>query len=58
MATGKLALAAREGDLQNGCFLAGQIAGMVTKEQPAADIIREICEEAEPILKGAAAWVK
>jgi len=58
MATGKLALAAREGDLQNGCFLAGQIAGMVKKEQPAADIVREICEEAEPILKGAAAWVK
>jgi enoyl-[acyl-carrier protein] reductase II len=58
MGTGKLALAARDGDLQNGCFLAGQIAGMVKKEQPAAEIIREICEGAEPLLKGAAAWVK
>lgn len=58
MGIGKLALAARDGDLQNGCFLAGQIAGMVNKEQPAAEIIREICEGAEPLLKGAAKWVK
>jgi len=58
MAMGSLALAARDGDLQKGSFLAGQVAGMVSKEQPAADIIREVCEEAEPLLKGAAAWVK
>ncbi len=58
MAVGALAKAAKEGDLQEGCFLAGQIAGMVNKEQPAAEIIREICQEAEPLLKGAAKWVK
>lgn len=58
MGTGKLALAAREGDLQNGCFLAGQISGMVNKEQPAAEMISEICQEAETQLKGALAWVK
>lgn len=58
MGVGKLALAARDGDLQNGCFLAGQIAGMVNRTQPAADIVRELCEEAEPLLKGASAWVK
>jgi enoyl-[acyl-carrier protein] reductase II len=58
MAMGSLALAARDGDLQKGSFLAGQVAGMVSKEQPAADIIREVCEEAEPLLKGAGAWVK
>lgn len=57
-AVGALRLAAKEGDLQKGCFLAGQIAGMVNKEQPAADIIREIMEEAEPVLKGACKWVK
>ncbi len=58
MAVGSLASAARDGDLQKGCFLAGQIAGMVTKEEPAAAIIRAVCEEAEPLLKGAALWVK
>lgn len=58
MGTGTLALAAKEGDVQNGCFLSGQIAGMVRREQPAADIVRELCEEAEPLLKGASAWVK
>lgn len=58
MATGSLSLAAREGDLKQGCFLAGQIAGMVKQEQPAADILRDICEQAEPLLKGASAWVK
>jgi len=58
MGVGTLALAAKEGDLQNGCFLAGQVAGMVNREQPAAEIVRELCEEAEPLLKGASAWVK
>ncbi|MDR1778909.1 MAG: nitronate monooxygenase [Clostridiales Family XIII bacterium] len=58
MGVGALALAVREGDWQRGSFLAGQSAGMVKKEQPAAEIIREICEEAEPLLKGAGAWVE
>ena len=52
-----LRLAAKEGDLKRGCFLAGQAAGMVTKRQPAADIVRELIEGAEPILKGAGIWV-
>ena len=38
--------------------MSGQVAAMVNKEQPAAEIIKEIIEEAEPVLKGAAAWVK
>lgn len=58
MGVGAVSKAAVEGDLQNGSFLAGQVAGMVNKEQPAAEIIREICAEAEPLLKGAAQWVK
>lgn len=58
LAVGALRLAVQEGDLKKGCFLAGQIAGMVEREQPAADIVREIVEEAEQILKGAAKWVK
>lgn len=58
MGAGTLRLAALEGDLQHGCFLAGQVAGMIRKEQPAAEIIREMFAEAEPILKGADKWVK
>lgn len=57
MGTGALRLAVQEGDLNNGCFLSGQIAAMVKKEQPAADIIFEIIEEAEIVLKGVCKWV-
>jgi enoyl-[acyl-carrier protein] reductase II len=56
-AAGALRLAAKEGDTERGCFLAGQVSGMIHKEQPAAEIIREMFEEAEPILKGACKWV-
>ena len=58
LAVGALRLAVQEGDLEHGCFLAGQIAAMVKREQPAAEIIKEIMDEAEPILKGAAKWVE
>ena len=58
LAVGKLRMAVQEGDSEQGCFLSGQIAAMVKKEQPAAEIIREIVEEAEPILLEAAKWVK
>ena len=57
MAVGALRLAAVEGDEKNGCFLAGQIAGMVNKEQSAKEIVEEICTEASRILKGAERWV-
>jgi enoyl-[acyl-carrier protein] reductase II len=56
--TGALRKAVQDGNLKEGCFLAGQIAGMVTKAQPAAEIVKEIIDEAEPILKGATKWVK
>ncbi len=58
LGTGALRLAVQEGDMKKGCFLAGQIAGMVKKEQPAAQIVKEVMEEAEPILQGASKWVK
>lgn len=58
LAAGALAIAVKKGDVKNGCFMSGQIAAMVKKEQPAAEIVREIMEEAEPILKGAASWVE
>ena len=58
MGVGALRKAAVDGNEAEGCFLAGQIAGLVQKEQPAAEIIRDLCDEAEVLLKGAARWVK
>lgn len=57
-ATGALRLAVQEGDNEKGCFLSGQIAAMVNREQYAADIVREVMQEAEPILRRACAWVE
>lgn len=57
MAVGALRLAAVDGDEKNGCFLAGQIAGMINREQPAAEIVEEMSSEAESVLKGALKWV-
>jgi enoyl-[acyl-carrier protein] reductase II len=58
LGSGSLYRAAILGDEKTGCFLAGQIAGMVNKEQPAAEIIEEIFTQADEVLKGAAKWVK
>ncbi len=57
-ATGALRKAVQEGDLEKGCFLAGQIASMVKKVQPAAEIVKEVMGEAEPVLRRASSWVK
>ena len=51
MAVGTLRAAVVDGDPKRGCFLAGQISGMVNKEQPAAEIIAEIMQQAEALLK-------
>ncbi len=58
MGRGSLRKAAVEGDEKDGCFLAGQCAALVKKEQSAKEIIEEIFAEAEEILKGADKWVK
>lgn len=58
LAGGALRRAVVEGDTENGCFLSGQVAARVERIQPAAEIVREVIEEAEPVLKGAAKWVK
>lgn len=58
MGTGALRLAAVEGNTERGCFLAGQVAGLVHKQQPAAEIIREIFGEAEYVLSEAGKWVR
>ena len=58
LGVGALRRAAVEGDASSGCFLAGQIAGLVRQEQPAAEIIREVCSGAETLLKSAGEWVR
>ena len=54
---GALKLAAADGDLKRGCFLAGQVSGLIRKEQSARDIIEELMSEAEKTLNGATRWV-
>ena len=58
MGVGALRKGAVEGDEKNGCYLAGQIAGLVKKEQPAAEILQEVCAEAEAVLAGAARFIQ
>ena len=48
---GALARAVREGDVDNGSVMAGQIAGLVCKEQSCDEIIQEIFKETEENLK-------
>lgn len=55
---GALKLAAVDGDERRGCFMAGQIAGLVKTEQTAREIMEEMFSEAESLLKGAPEWIK
>ena len=48
--TGKLRLAAIEGDMKNGSVMAGQIAGMVHDIVPTKELIERIVAEAEEII--------
>lgn len=47
---GSLRKAVMEGDVVNGSLMAGQIAGLVKKEQTCREIIEEIMAEAEKLL--------
>ena len=58
MGEGTVRLAVQEGDVSGGTFLAGQAAAMISKEQSAEEIVKEICEEAENCLKGGCKWVR
>ena len=51
MAEGSLRLSAVEGNLQKGSFMAGQISGMIKREQTVKEIIDELVEETEMIFK-------
>ena len=55
---GALRIAAQEGDSQKGCFMAGQIAGMIKEKQSVKEIILTLAQETETVLKGGLQWVK
>ena len=48
---GALRRAVIEGDCESGSVMAGQSVGMVTREEPVADIIRELVDEAASALE-------
>ena len=49
---GSLRRAVQEGDTRNGSMMAGQIAGLVTKEQTCKEMIDEMMEQADKLLGG------
>lgn len=52
MGSGSLRRAVIDGDSDTGSFMAGEISGMVHEEQPAAEILAEVAEQAEKLLTG------
>ncbi|TVV74114.1 NAD(P)H-dependent flavin oxidoreductase [Sphingomonas solaris] len=53
---GALRRAVVDGDVENGSLMAGQSVGMVTREEPAADIIRALLDQAAAALESRAAF--
>lgn len=58
LAAGKLRDAVIDGDEKGGCFLAGQSAGLVTKEESCAEIIEDLVQDCEKNLRRLEEWVK
>ena len=57
-AAGRLRMAVVDGDEKNGCFLAGQIAGMVNKEETCAEIIADLMQDADRVIGELEKWEK
>lgn len=55
LTVGALRNAVVDGDVKNGTVMAGQIAGMIKKEQTCKEMIEEIMAEAKNLLQGAGA---
>ena len=53
LAAGSLRRAVQDGDTTGGSFYAGQIAGMVKKEETTAEIVKELVTEAKQLLQNA-----
>lgn len=49
--TGRLRLAVMDGDVANGSVMAGQIAGLIEKEQTCSEIIEELMTDADKTMK-------
>jgi enoyl-[acyl-carrier protein] reductase II len=47
---GALRRAVIDGDVENGSLMAGQSVGMVSREEPVADILAELVAQAEAAL--------
>lgn len=58
LGVGSLRKAAVDGDEKEGCYIAGQIAGMVNREQTASEILEEIMAQTEQVLATAANFLK
>lgn len=58
LGVGSLRRAAIDGDEKGGCYLAGQIAGLVKAEQTAAEIIEDVMRGAEAALSSAAGYLR
>lgn len=52
LGNGSLRRAVIAGDTENGSFMAGEISGMVKKQQPAAEILADVYGQAEQLLSG------
>ena len=55
-AAGRLRMAVVDGDEKNGCFLAGQIAAMVNKEQTCKEILEDLMSDTDRVLKEMAGY--
>ena len=56
--TGSLRKAVFDGDLAGGSFLAGEVAGLISRRESAADIVNDIIGGAERLLASAPALLK
>lgn len=48
---GSLRKAVQDGNVEEGSFLCGLIAGMINEVKPCSEIVKEIMEQAEKLLK-------
>lgn len=55
---GALRAAAKEGNMELGSYLCGQIAGLVAERMSAEDILLDVCNGAEKLLSNAAKWIE
>ena len=57
LGAGSLRKAVVEGDVTYGSVMAGQVAGLVKKEQPAHEIVQEIFSECEAVILKQFQWI-